>query len=164
MIKRLAVLAALAGAALLLAGLILRHQAVAATSHVPGTFVAVLPEIGTVYSRYDCNHGWRFALGINVFSGSQTTGVRFRAGRFSRERTLQPGDPTSWFRYSTRRVLWVAAAADGEDGTVVGWVRVVGYPSSGPNCAPYTPPRVTIQIYPRRYYYARGDLLCRFIG
>lgn len=155
--------------ALLLAGLMsvalalsLRHQAAAARTRDPAVFVASLPEIGTIYSRYDCTRGRRFALGIRI-SGPQTTGVRLRAGSFHRDRTLQPGDPTSWFSYSDRRAQWLAAAAGGENGTVVGWVRVVGYPSSRHDCTVYAPPRVTVQIYPRRYYNSR-DILRRLIG
>jgi hypothetical protein len=160
-----AVLAALvAGVVFLVVGLSGRPQATATTRRVGNaTFVAVLPDIGTIYSRYDCTRGWRFALGIHVFSDSQTTGVRFRAGSFTRDRTLQPGDPTSWFRYSTSRVEWLAAVAGGENGNVVGSVRVVGFPRGGRNCAPYDPPRATIQTYPRRQYYPRG-ILRRLIG
>jgi hypothetical protein len=141
-----------------------RHQAAAATSATgPAVFVASLPEIGTIYSRYDCTHGRRFALGIRISEGGQTTNVRFRAGSFRRDRTLQPGDPTSWFSYSDRRVQWLAAASGGENGTVVGWVRVIGYPSSRHDCTVYAPPRATVQIYPRRYYTSR-DILRHFIG
>jgi hypothetical protein len=163
-VKKKAVLASLvAGLASLGAGLALWHPAAAATSPGGrGTFVARLPDIGTVYSRYDCTRGWRFGLGIRV-TGPQTTVVRFRAGSFTRDRTLQPGDPTSWFRYSSSRVQWLAAGAGGENGAVVGWLRVVGYPSTGPNCAPYAPPRVTMQMYPRNYF-LRGFTLRQFIG
>ncbi|HUJ55042.1 MAG TPA: hypothetical protein VLW49_03530 [Gaiellaceae bacterium] len=117
------------------------------------TFVAVLPQIGTVYARYDCSHARRFALGIHVFRMSQTTFVRYRAGSHARDRELQPGDPTSWFRYTTRRVAWLAAAAGGENGTVVGWVRVVGYSRNSPYACDDVsdPPRATVQIYPRDY-------------
>jgi hypothetical protein len=162
-VKKQAVLPILvAVVALLAVGVSLRHQAAAAIARPHrAVFVASLPEIGTIYSRYDCTGGRRFALGIRV-TGPQTTGVRFRAGGFSRDRTLQPGEAT-WFRYSARRVQWLAAAAGGENGTVVGWVRVAGYPRAEPDCGPYAPPRVTVQIYPRRYYTSR-DFLRHFIG
>lgn len=164
-VKEKAILATLvAGLVLLAFGLSFGHQAAVASARSGhATFVASLPEIGTIYSRYDCAHGRRFALGIRISGGSQTAGVRFRAGKFRRDRTLQPGDPTSWFGYSDRRVLWLAVAAGGENGTVVGWVRVIGYPSSRHDCTVYAPPRVTAQIYPRRYYNSQ-DILRRLIG
>jgi hypothetical protein len=83
----------------LLFGIGHRHPAAAAAKQAENrTFVAVLPQIGTVFVRYDCMHGRRFALGIRI-GRTQTTEVLFRAGSFRRYRTLQPGDPTSWFRY-----------------------------------------------------------------
>lgn len=117
------------------------------------TFVAVLPQIGSVYARYDCMHGRRFALGLRIPWRTQTTEVRFRAGHFSRDRTVQPGDPTRWFRYTSHRVEWLAAAAGGENGTVVGWVRVVGYSRASAYACDdvYDPPRAAIQTYPRTY-------------
>lgn len=130
-----------------------RGNRAAATRPWNRRFVAVLPQIGTVYARYDCSHGRRFALGIHLFRTSQTTNVRFRASGFARDRTLQPGDPTRWFRYTNGRVERLAAAAFGENGTVVGWVRVVGYArtSLGACDDAYDPPRTTIQTYPRSY-------------
>jgi hypothetical protein len=160
--KKKSVLAALLAGLWFLGVAVTAWRPAAATAGNSRTFVAVLSEIGTIYARYDCVQGPRFSLGIRI-TGPQTTVVRFRAGSFSRDRTLQPGDPLSWFRYSNRRVEWLAAAAGGENGTVVGWVRVVGYPGAGRNCAAYAPPRVTTQIYPRRYYSSR-DILRRLIG
>jgi hypothetical protein len=59
----------------------------------------------------------------------------------------------------SRRVEWLAAAAGGENGTVVGWVRVVAYPRKARDrCSPYSPPRTTAQIYPRRRYETRNFL------
>lgn len=127
------------------------HHLAAATPRAGNaTLVATLPEVGTVYSRYNCTRGLRFALGIHL-TGPQTAAVRLRTGSVSRVREVQPGQ-MSWFGYSPERMQWLAAAASGENGTVVGWVRVTGYPSSGRDCTPYMPPRVTIQVYPRRYY------------
>jgi hypothetical protein len=74
-------------------------------------------------------------------------------------RWLQPGDPTSWFPCRNDDVQWLAAAAGGENETVVGVVRAdFGYRGGEPS---YSPPRVTVQLYPRRYYKAR-DFLRRF--
>lgn len=155
--------------ALLAAGSSLRRGA-AATTRPPAVFVSDLPAIGTVYARYYCtrSRSLRFALGIHILETGQSTLARFRAGRFSRDRELQPGDPTAWFPYRPSRVEWLAAAAGGENGTVVGWVRVVGYSAHvGKSCSGYAPPRVTVQIYPRRYYSGGesfGRILRRFIG
>ena len=99
-----------------------------------------------------------------VWSNTATTGVRFRAGRLVRVRQLQPGDPTIWFPYSAKRVQYLAAGSGGEEGTVVGVVRVnYSYPSREPLCFPYAPPRSTVQVYPRRYYISR-DFLRQFTG
>lgn len=136
-----------------------RHVAAAVPRNA--VFVATFPQIGTVYSRYECD---RFTLGIRLIHLTQTTLVRFRAGSVSHVRTVQPGE-TTWFRYSRNRVQWLGAVASGEDGAVVGWARVVGYPRSSRrgNCDAYDPPRVTVQIYPRSYDVPR-DVLGRLIG
>lgn len=131
------------------------HRPAAAATPKAGNraFVAVLPQIGTVYARYDCSHGRRFALGLRIRWKTQTAEVRFRAGSFARDREIQPADPTHWFRYTRRRIEWLAAAAGGENGTVVGWVRVIGYSrnSLGACDDVHDPPRATIETYPRRY-------------
>jgi hypothetical protein len=131
-----------------------RRPAAAATSHDENrTFVAVLPQIGTVYVRYDCMHGRRFSMGIRIPRVTATTEVRFRAGSFARDADVQPGAPTRWFRYTSRRVERLAAAVGEEDGTVVGSVRVVAYSRNrlGACDDGYDPPRATIQTYPRRF-------------
>ncbi len=156
-------------AALLAAGLSLRHGAAAATRRAPPVFVTQLPEIGTVYARSYCarNRSPRFALGIHYLEMGQSGVVRFRAGRFSRDREVQPGDPTAWFPYRSGRVEWLAAAAGGENGVVVGWVRVVGYSARvGKSCGLYDPLRVTVQIYPRSFDYNKNSsgFLRRLIG
>lgn len=141
--------------ALLAAGLSLRRGAAAVTGHPPRVFVSQLPTIGTVYARSYCGRtrSLRSALGIHVLEMAATTVVRFRAGRFSRNREAQPGS-TAWFPYGPNSVEWLAAASGGENGIVVGWVRVVGYSAHvGRSCSGYAPPRVTVQIYPRRSAY-----------
>ena len=138
-----------------------RHPLVATSLGSNAVLVAVLPEIGTVYSRYSCTRGWRFALGVHV-SGPQTTLVRIRTGGVSRDQELQPGQ-THWFEYSLGRVQRLAATAAGENGEVYGWMRVTGYPRSGRNCSPYAPPRVTFQMYPRGYYRLSGYALLRHL-
>ena len=154
---------------LLTAGLSLRRGAAAATGKPSAVFVSDLPAIGTVYARYYCTRrrSLRFALGIHVLKMGQSGVVRFRAGRFRSDRELQPGNPTLWFPNRPSRVEWLAAAAGGENGTVVGWVRVVGYSAHvGKSCSAYAPPRVTVQIYPRSVNYDENSwrYLRRLIG
>ena len=154
-------------AAVLAAGWSSRGGATAATTQVPGVLVAKLPEVGAVYMRLYCTRArsLRFALGIRYSLQSGLT--RFRAGRFSGDRLVQPGDRTVWFPYRPSRVEWLAAAAGGENGVVVGWVRVAGYSAGeGKSCVTYDPPRVTIQIYPRSLNYDENSprYLRRLIG
>lgn len=157
--------------ALLAAGSSLRGGA-AATSRQPlavGVVVAKLPEIGTVYERTYCTGTGplRLALGIRYIKMGQSGVVRFRAGRFSRNREMQPGYPTAWFPQSRSHALWLAAAAGGENGVVVGWVRVIGHSAHSDTCqSGYDPLRVTVQIYSRSFDYNRNSwrYLRRLIG
>jgi len=132
-------------------------------SRVSSLQLATLPSIGTTYCREEALPGGgpppraRVALGIRLFSDAQAATVRFRAGRLTIDRTF--GDPaslhgvTSWFRFERLRgqprVLWLAAVAGGENGYTIGIVRVAGFRSGG--CGSVDPPRVNVQIYPRRY-------------
>lgn len=169
-IKKVVALAAVAIALGMLVALALpvsRHSAVAATGGRQTPLVlAALPNIGTIYWRYNCGgrSSSRWSLGVHLLTSAATTGVRFRAGRRIVVGNLQPGDPTRWFPYSRERVQWLAAGAGGEEGTVVGVLRVnYGYPSREPHCFSYAPPRVTVQFFPRRYYRSR-DFLRQFTG
>jgi hypothetical protein len=167
--RRHAFLVVVVAGALLAAGLSLRSGAATATRQPPATFVATLPEIGTVYERAYCTGEgpFRFALGIRYLKMGQSGMVRFRAGRFSRDREAQPGGPTVWFRQRLDRVEWLAAAAGGENGVVVGWVRVAGRSAHSNTCqSAYDPLRVTVQIHPRSLDYNRGSsrYLRRLIG
>jgi len=157
---------------ILATGLVILVIAGSATSHgvaVTGTSrgsslqLATLPSIGTTYCREEPLPGIgpppraRVALGIRLFSDAQAATVRFRAGRLTVDRNF--GDPaslhgvTSWFRFERlrghSRVLWLAAVAGGENGYTIGIVRVAGFRSGG--CSSVDPPRVTVQVYPRRY-------------
>ena len=123
--------------------------------------LAVLPEIGMVYWRDNCADDGApgQSLGIQVSAGGQSGGARFRAGRLVVRRSLQPGYPTTWFPCRNDNVQRLAVAAGGENGTVVGVVRAdFGYRHGEPH---YSPPRVTVQLYPRRYYSSR-DFLRKF--
>ncbi len=117
--------------------------------------VAVLPQVGTVYALSTCaNQHNRWSLGFRALRNWQTANVVSRAGkRISHDRTVQPGGPTTWFPSSARRVQQLAAAAGGENGTVVAVVRATGWAKHGDACWFFNPPRVTVQLYPRRYYY-----------
>src|SRR5579859_3028379 len=162
--------------ALLAAGCSMRGGATAATTQPqavtrqpPAVVVAKLPEIGTVYERTYCTGTGplRFALGIHYLKMGQPGVVRFRAGRFSRNSFMQPGYPTKWFPQRRDHALWLAAAAGGENGAVVGWVRVVGHPAHSDTCqSDYYPLRVTIQTYPRSWDSNRNSwrYLRRLIG
>jgi hypothetical protein len=156
--------------ALLAAGWSLRGGAATATRQpAVGVVVAKLPEIGTVYERTYCTGTGplRLALGIRYLKMGQSGAVRFRAGRFSRNREMQPGYSTAWFPQSRSHALWLAAAAGGENGVVVGWVRVIGHSAHSDTCqSGYDPLRVTVQIYPRSLDYNRNSwrYLRRLIG
>ncbi|MDX6481916.1 MAG: hypothetical protein QOG85_2426 [Gaiellaceae bacterium] len=131
-------------------------QPSAVTRQPPAVVVAKLPEIGTVYERTYCTGTGplRFALGIRYLKIGQSGVARFRAGGFSRNREMQPGYPTTWFPRRRSRTQWLAAAAGGENGSVVGWVRVVGRSAHSDRCqSGYDPLRVTVKIYPRSLNY-----------
>lgn len=114
--------------------------------------LAALPAIGTVEwrSRYASGRP-SFSVGIHLFD-TASTGVRFRTGHLARDRSLQPDDPTLWFRYSTNRVQWLAAASGGEGGLVVGVVRA-DFRSAGArrtrsqDCWMFYPPKVIVRFY-----------------
>lgn len=114
--------------------------------------LTALPAIGTVEWRSrDWERQARFSLGIHLFDTASTV-VRLRTGRFSRDRSVQPGDPTSWFRYSTNRVQWLAAESGGEGGDVVGVVRVdfgdaAARRPRSQDCWMFYPPQVTVHFY-----------------
>jgi hypothetical protein len=111
-----------------------------------------LPAIGTVKWRSTSVAGLpRYSLGIHLFDTASTE-VRFRTGTITRDRDLEPGDPTLWFRYSPNDVQWLAAVSGGEGGVVVGVVRAdfrhaaVRHGRSQ-DCWMFYPPRVTVHFY-----------------
>jgi hypothetical protein len=159
---RLPGLAAVLGAILaLLVGGIAVHEprprlAARAAWSCPRTAVlTALPAIGTVEwrSRYASGRS-RFSLGIHLFD-TASTGVRFRTGRFSRDRDLQPGDPTVWSGYSANRAQWLAAVSGGEGGVVAGVVRADFRTAAArrvhsQDCWIFDPPQLTVRFYGRR--------------
>lgn len=111
--------------------------------------LATVPSIGTVYWRSKCSaRGFRFALGVRVSPNAQSAAVRFRAGRLTVDRNINvPTGATTWFRLRSARVQRLAAVAGGENGYTVGAVQA-DFRSGG--CGFYDPPRVIVQVYPRR--------------
>lgn len=114
--------------------------------------LTALPTLGTVKwrSRYVSGKA-QFSLGLHLFD-TVSSEVRFRARKFSRDRSLNPGDRTLWFRYDTSRVQWLAATWVDEAGFVAGVVRAdfrtaaVRQVPSG-DCWIFGPPHVTVQFY-----------------
>jgi len=111
--------------------------------------LATVPSIGTVYWRSKCSaKGFRFALGVRVSPKAQSAAVRFRARMLTVDRNFNvPTGVTSWFRFHAARVQRLAAVAGGENGYTLGAVQA-DFRSGG--CGFYDPPRVTVQVYPRR--------------
>jgi hypothetical protein len=108
--------------------------------------LTALADIGTVYWRYDCVHyrAPEWSLGIRVFPTAATTGVAFRAGRFTRRRTAQPGYPTIWFPFRRERLQRLSLV----QGTEAGTLRANVLATFG-SCQSYRPPRLGVQLYPR---------------
>ena len=110
--------------------------------------LTALADIGTVYWRYDCVHyrANEWSLGVRIFRDTATTGVTYRAGGFTRRRTLQPGDPTTWFPLRRERRQNLSLVQATEPGTVHGHVLAT---FSRRDCWPYFTPRLTVELYPR---------------
>jgi hypothetical protein len=152
-VKKLLALAAALGAVYLAVHGSDRVPAARVVWTCPRTAVlAALPAIGTVEWRSSYAAGSsRFSLGLHLFD-TASTGVRFRTGHVSRDRSLQPGDPTLWFPYSENRVQWLAAASGGEGGFVVGVVRADFRAAAArrvhsQDCWMLDPPQVTVHFY-----------------
>lgn len=110
--------------------------------------LTALADIGTVYWRYDCVHyrANEWSLGVRVFRDAATTGVRYRAGRFTRRRTLQPGNPTTWFPFRREYVQSLSFAQHVEPGTAHASVRAK---FNRKDCWSYYTPRLSVELYPR---------------
>lgn len=150
--KLLALAAALGAASLALHGSGKLPAARVAWTCPKTAVLTALPAIGTVEwrSRYVSGRP-RFSLGLHLFD-TASTGVRLRAGGLSTDRNLNPGDPTSWFRYRTDRVQWLAAESGGEGGFVVGVVRADFRFAAvrrvrSQDCWIFDPPHVTVHFY-----------------
>ena len=110
--------------------------------------LTALADIGTVYWRYDCVHyrANEWSLGVRIFRDTATTGVTYRAGGFTRRRTLQPGDPTTWFPFRREHHQALSLVQATEPGTVHGHVLAT---FKRRDCQSYFTPRLTVELYPR---------------
>ena len=120
----------------------------AASGRQKSYVLTALADIGTVYWRYDCVHyrSSEWSLGVRVFPTTATTVVTYRAGRFRRRRTLQPGYPTTWFPFRKEQKQSLSFVQATEPGTLRGHV-LASFRRSG--CQSYFPPRLSVELYPR---------------
>jgi hypothetical protein len=119
----------------------------AATGRQKPHVLTALPDIGTVYWRYDCVHFRtpEWSLGVRMFETATTT-VTYRLGGLTRRVTLQPGEPTVWFRFRPERRRSLSFVEAIEPGTLRASVRVT---FGSHDCQSYFPPRLSVQLYPR---------------
>jgi hypothetical protein len=110
--------------------------------------LTAVASIGTVYWRYDCVH-YRlpeWSLGVRVFRSSATTSVTYRDAGLARRRTAQPDGPAIWFPFRKERRQSLSLVQRTEPGTL----RATVLARFGPHdCQSYSPPRLSVQLYPR---------------
>jgi hypothetical protein len=159
--KLLALAVALGAASLIVLGPRSQPAARLAWTCPRTAVLAALPSIGTVEWRSQYSSGRsRFSLGIHLFD-TVSTGVRFRTGKFSRDRNLNAGDPTMWFRYSPSHVQWLAASWGDEAGFVAGILRADFSVAAtrrvhSQDCWIFAPPKLTVRFYGHhRPFYGR---------
>jgi hypothetical protein len=130
-----------------IAGAVVLIPSSAATGRQKPCVLTAIADIGTVYWRYDCVHvdSPEWSLGVQLFD-TATTAVTYRAGSVNQHRTLQPGDPVSWFRFrpALRQQLSLVQAT--EPGTLRAHVLAT---FERRDCQSYNPPRLSVQLYPR---------------
>lgn len=116
----------------------------------PPLTLTALADIGTVLWRYDCTprqSSW--SLGIRLARQTATTVVTFQSQKLTLQSQLEPGQ-TRWFPFRRSRVQTLRATQGTEPGTLRAIVTVnFGYRHGVAHCYPYTPPRFTVQQYPR---------------
>jgi len=139
--------AALLLAAIVVAAVVLFPGSAASGRQKPYVLTA-LAATGTVYWRYDCVHyrAPEVSLGVRVFSDSATTVVRFRAGRFRRVNTLQPGGHVTWFPFRRNQRQRLTLVQRTEPRTLHASVDVRLSRTQFGNCQPYMPPRFTATV------------------
>jgi hypothetical protein len=111
--------------------------------------LTAIASIGTVYWRYDCVHYRRpeWSLGIRVFRDSATTTAVFHAGALAQRRTAEPTGRMLWFPFRRERLQSLSLVQATEPGTLRARVSVDW---RGNHCQSYFPPRVSMQLQPRR--------------
>jgi len=133
--------------AAVIAGAVVLLPSSAASGRQKPYVLAAVADIGTVYWRYDCVHfpSPEWSLGVQLFDTATTT-VTYRAGVLKRHRTLQPGEPISWFRFrpALRQSLSLVQAT--EPGTLRAHVLAK---FKRRDCQSYSPPRLSVQLFPR---------------
>jgi hypothetical protein len=116
----------------------------------PALRLTAIPDVATVYWRYDCTTRQpRWALGLTVDRDAATTDVHLREGHTTAILTMQPAQ-THWFPFSSSvgRTLTTVQAI--EPGTLRAVLTVdFGFPHGVTHCWPYAPPRLTLEVYPR---------------
>jgi hypothetical protein len=119
----------------------------AATGRQKPYVLTALADIGTVYWRYDCVHFRtpEWSLGVQLFD-TATTSVRYQAGEVKGHRTLQPGEPTVWFRFRPELHQRLSLVQATEPGTLRAHLLAR---FSRRDCQSYYPPRLSVQLYPR---------------
>jgi hypothetical protein len=133
-------------AAVIATGVVLLPSSAASGRQKPYVLTA-LASIGTVYWRYDCVHFRtpEWSLGVRMFDTATTT-VTYRLGRLTRRITLQPDEPTVWFRFRPERRRSLSFVQATEPGTLRASVRVT---FGSHDCESYFPPRLSVQLFPR---------------
>jgi len=149
-----------AGATALAVALLLAHASPggAGPTVVRGPWTLVtLPALGTVTWRCDTNGRptaprlGALGLGFHVLARGATTDVRLHvASKTLARRTLQPGQSVR-FAYARTRVQALDLVQQTGAGRLVARVRVDFVPHLlATYCYPYLPPRVTVDVFPRR--------------
>src|SRR5262249_33243052 len=110
--------------------------------------LTALPDIGTVYWRYDCVHyrAPEWSLGVGVFRDTATPTVTYRDGGLVRRRPAKPDGPTIWSPFRRQSSQSLSLVQLTEPGTLRAHVHAK---FGSRDCEPYFPPRLSVQLYPR---------------
>jgi hypothetical protein len=123
----------------------------AGSATVGSNLLVALPSLGSVTWRCGAD-GNTWALGYREFWSSATTTVTLRAaGRLAARRTVDPHELVAFplLRSPRQRLTFVQFTEPGRLRAVVR-VDFRSHRRGYPNCAAYMPPRVTVDVYPRR--------------
>jgi hypothetical protein len=130
-----------------LATLVLVSSSAAGGRQKPFVLTAVA-SIGTVYWRYDCVHyrSPEWSLGVRVSRSSATASVTYRDVGLTRRRTAQHDGPAIWFPFRKERRQSLSLVQRTEPGTLRATVLAK---FRRHDCQSYSPPRLSVQLYPR---------------